>query len=161
MAPTPTPVAPVLVSRKMGVGGSTYVVVGFVAALPLLAGISGLAGNEKVLGALGVVSAPLIFAYFCLQRIEMDDGFMIYRRPFFPARRVVLSSVTQVRTKWDNSGKPYRHLLFIGGGETLCAINPKLFVIEDLRFIMSEVSVRAPAASIDEDSRAFLPHRGG
>ena len=156
MTTGPTTISESLQPREMRVAKSTYFVIGFVAAMPLFLGVGGVAGNDKILGIIGLISAPLIFWYFCFQKISISDGLMTYRRPLFPEQRVLLSSITQVRTDWGKGGG-YRRLLFISGETTLCAFNPKLFSLEDLAFMIKAVSTFAPTASIDEDAQALHP----
>jgi hypothetical protein len=147
-------------AKKIRVATSTYFVIGFVSAMPLIAGIGGLASEEKIVGVLCLVLAPIIFCYFCFQKIDIDCGVMTYCRPFFATQRVLLSSVTEVRTVWSIWSKGYSRRFFFMSGETsLCAFNPKLFSLEDLSFILKEVSAHAPSVSFDEDTRAFLPAR--
>jgi hypothetical protein len=160
MTTEPTRTSEQLLSRKVRVAPSTYFVIGFIAAMPLFLGIGGVAGDEKILGAIGLVSAPLLFSYFCFQRIDIGNGVMTYRRPFFPAQSVLLSSVTQVCAVWSKDGGLYgvrsRRFHFLSGETTLCAFNPKLFSLKDLSFILSEIRAHSSAVSFDEDTRAFL-----
>ena len=143
--------------RRVRVGSSTYVVVGVASALPVFAGIGLLAEAMAVFGVLCFVLAFVVFAHFCLQTIDVDGGVMTLRRPFFPTRRVLLSSVTQVRTVWSEDF--YRRFLFLGGETIFCAFNPKLFELADLAFILAQVRLHSPTASFDEDTSAFLPQQ--
>lgn len=112
-------------------------------------------GDAKVIGIFAIIAAPIVLTYFSFQKIYIEKGVMTYRRPFFQTQRIELSCVSEVKTVWD-SATFYRRLLFVGDQKILCAFNPKLFSLEDLAFIMEEVSLRAPDTTIDEDARAFL-----
>jgi hypothetical protein len=142
--------------RKVRVGMNTYIVVGFASALCIFAGIGLLAESKVALGICFFVFALVVFAYFCFQKINVESGIMTFRRPLFPVRRVLLSSVTQVRTVWSGESEFYRRLFFMSGESALCAFNPKLFELADLAFILEQVQQYSPKAVFDEAPSTFL-----
>jgi hypothetical protein len=143
--------------REIRVARSTYFVIGFFAAIPLFAGVGGLAGKEPLLGLACLIAAPALFYYFCFQKIILDGDALIYRRPFRAEQRIQLSSITQVRTVWSNGSEGgYRKLHFLSGEQMQGAFNPKPFSLADLKLILEEVQTYAPEATIDDAAKRFL-----
>jgi hypothetical protein len=147
--------------KKIRVEPKIYFFIGFVAAMPLILGIGGIAGrqvNEQIIGVLGLFLAPAVFWYFCFQTIDIDCGVMTYRRPFFPVQRVPLSSVTEVRVVYSQGSEyiSYR-FVFFSGATTVCAFNPKLFALVDLSFVLEKVRAHSPSVCFDEATQGFLP----
>ena len=102
--------------------------IGFIAAVSIIAGIGLLAEGQAVFGAVCLTLSPAIFYFFCFQRIVFEAAWMSYGRPFFGEKRIYLRRVSRVAIVIENVGEGFTwRCRIFDGGVLLCQFNPKLF----------------------------------
>lgn len=145
-------------ARSFGVGLSTYLVIGFVSAMPMIAGV-GLYGDHHAAWSVAcLVSGPLIFIHYCFQKIEFSAGTMTLRRPFLPDKSVALAAVTSVNIALVLArGRPLWKCTMMGGQKPLFEFNPKPYPFDAVDFILDQVRAHSPNASITDGTLVFRP----
>jgi len=146
--------------REFGVTASTYVVIGFVSAMPLIAGF-GLYGEGRPGWSVAcAVLALFIFVHFCFQKLVFSNGNMALHRPFFPEKSVTLSRVTAVSVALVAvRGRPAWQCVMTQGEAVLLKFNPKLFSFGAIDYMLKEVLANSAHASIYDGTRGIRPGR--
>jgi hypothetical protein len=144
--------------REFGVATSTYVVIGFISIMPLIAGIGLYGEGQPVWSIVCFLLAPLVFIHFCLQKIAFTAGTMNLRRPFLPEKSVALRNVTAVSVALLSvRGRPLWQCIMMEGETLLLKFNPKLFSFDALDYMFNEVRAFSPNASVHDGTREFRP----
>jgi hypothetical protein len=138
-------------SRVIRVAGSTYVVIGFLSALPFFAGIGLLAEGRTIVGVFCLALSLATFYHFCFQKIVFQAAVMSFRRPLLREQRVDLARVDRVSVFLESAGQGFMWRCRIFDGEhLLCEFNPKLFSFAGLDVMFAEIRTYAPAVVIED-----------
>jgi hypothetical protein len=137
--------------RVIRVAGSTYFVIGFVAAIPLFAGVGLLAEGQTVFGALCLALSIATFYHFCFQKIVFQAGVMSFRRPLLGEKRVDLQRVNRVVIALESAGEGFMwRCRIFDSSRPICEFNPKLFSFAGLDAMFAEIRSCAPSVLIED-----------
>ena len=150
--------SPFAEARSFGVGPSTYIVIGFVSAMPLVAAVGLYGDRHEAWSVVCLLSAPLIFIHYCFQKMEFSAGTLTLRRPFLRDKSVALSTVTSVNIALVLArGRPQWKCVMTGGEKLLFEFNPKPYPFEAIDFMVDQVRAYSPNASITDGTLVFRP----
>jgi hypothetical protein len=151
---------PLKQNRVIRVASSTYLMIGFIAALPFFAGVGLLAEGEVVFGVLCLALSIGTFYHFCFQKIVFHAAVMSFRRPLLGEKRVDLARVSRVVIALESVGEGFmwRCRIFDGAG-LLCEFNPKLFSFAGLDAMFAEIRTYAPSVVIDDGTVGVRPKK--